>query len=215
MSLIILYKILFVIATYLFCSFPTAFVLYRIKAGEDIRTVGSGNVGGTNITRTMGTSMGILTIIIDMVKGFLPIMVLFFIFPDDLILLAVVAVTAVTGHIFSIYLKFRGGKGISTTYGVILGLCFMPFIDTSLWLRVIPAIVILGSWLIVFFISRIVSLASLVAAFVMPVSFYFSKHPVPVVIATICIFILIFIAHRDNIRRLIRKEEKRLKGKGA
>jgi glycerol-3-phosphate acyltransferase PlsY len=163
----------------------------------------------------MGTSMGILTIIIDMVKGFLPVMVLFFLFPDDLILLAVVAVIAVTGHIFSVYLKFRGGKGISTAYGVILGLCFMPFADIPLWLRSIPALAILASWLIAFFTSRIVSLASLIALTVMPLSFYFSKHPLPVVIATICIFVLTFIAHRDNIKRLIRKEEKRLKGRGA
>jgi glycerol-3-phosphate acyltransferase PlsY len=216
MNLIIFYKILFVILTYLFGSFPTAFVLYRLKTGEDIRKVGSGNVGGTNVTRTMGATTGVLTILIDMLKGFLPILVLYFIFPDDLILLAIVAVVTVIGHIYPVYLKFKGGKGISTTYGVVLGLSCLPFADDiSLWLRIIPAIAILGTWLVVFAISRIVSLASLLASTVMPLSFYFSKHPMPVVIATICIFAIIFFAHRDNIKRLIRKEEKRLKGRGA
>ena len=215
MNLMIFYKILFVILAYLFGSFPTAYVFYRMKTGNDIREVGSGNVGGTNVTRTMGVTTGILTIIIDIIKGFLPIFILYFIFPDDLILLAIVAVVVVVGHIYPVYLKFKGGKGISTSYGVILGLCCMPFADISLWLRILPAIVILLSWLIVFAVSRIVSLASLVAVVIMPISFYFAEHPFPVVIATICIFILTFIAHRDNIKRLLRKEEKRIKGRGA
>ncbi len=215
MVLIIFYKILFVIATYLLGGFPTAYVMYKLKTGDDIRTVGSGNVGGTNVTRAMGVTTGILTIIIDILKGFLPPLVLYFIFPEDLILLSIAAVVVVIGHIFPVYLKFKGGKGISTSYGAILGLCCLPFADIALWLRLVPAIAILGTWLIIFAVSRIVSLASLFAAIVTPLSFYFSGYPLPIVISSICFFVLIFIAHRDNIRRLIRKEEKRLKGRGT
>jgi acyl phosphate:glycerol-3-phosphate acyltransferase len=83
-----------------------------------------------------------------------------------------------------------------------------------IWLRLIPVLAVLVTWSIVFAASRIVSLASLSAAFVTPVSFYFSGHLMPVVIAAICLFILTFITHRDNIKRLARKEEKKLKVKG-
>lgn len=215
MDLLIFYKILSVILTYLFGSFPTAFVLYKIRTGKDIRSVGSGNVGGTNVTRALGSSLGIITIFADIIKGFLPVLVIYLVFPGDLILVSIVAVVVVIGHIFPVYLKFKGGKGISTSYGAILGLCFLPFVDSALWLRVIPVVAILLTWLITFAASRIVSLASLLASIVTPLSFYFSKHPIPVVIAAICFFVLTFIAHRDNIKRLIKGEEKKLKGKGA
>jgi glycerol-3-phosphate acyltransferase PlsY len=214
MYLIIFLKVLCVILTYLLGSFPTAFVLFKLKTGKDIRNVGSGNVGGTNVTRTLGAGLGILTIIVDMIKGFLPVLFVYLFFPDDLILMGIVSVVVVIGHIFSVYLKFRGGKGISTSYGAILGLCFLPFADLALWLRMIPAAAILFTWLIVFAASRIVSLASLFAAVVTPLSFYFAGHPLPAVIAAIFFFILTFIAHRDNIKRLIKREEVRLKGKG-
>jgi len=215
MDLLIFYKVLCVILAYLFGSFPTGFVLYKIRTGKDIRDVGSGNVGGTNVTRVIGRALGVLTIFVDIIKGFLPVLAIYFIFPEDLVLLSIVAVIVVVGHIFPVYLKFKGGKGISTSYGAILGLCLMPFIDSAPWLRVIPVVAILIAWLTTFAISRIVSLASLVAAIVTPLSFYFSKYPLPIVIAAICFFILTFVAHRDNIKRLIKGEEKKLKGKGA
>ena len=217
MVLIIIYKILFAIATYLFGAFPTGYIIYRLKKGGDIRTEGSGNVGGTNVTRTVGITAGIITIIADILKGFIPILVLYFIFPDDLILLAVAAIAAVLGHDYPVYLRFRGGKGISTSFGIIVGLCSLPFIciENALWLRILPIFLIIFTWLIVFAISRIVSLSSLAAAVATPLSYYFTKFPLPVVIAAICLFILTFIAHRDNIKRLIKGEEKKLKGKGA
>lgn len=215
MGIIVLYKILLVIFAYLVGAFPTGYVIYKIKTGGDIRNQGSGNVGGTNVTRTIGTGLGIITIIADVLKGFIPILVLYFIYPDDLILLSIVAIAAILGHDFPVYLKFKGGKGISSSFGVIVGLCSLPFVSgISLWLRILPIFVILLAWLIVFGISRIVSLASLSAAVATPLSFYFSKHPLPIVLAAICLSVLTFIAHRDNIKRLIRKEEKKLKGKG-
>ena len=159
--------------------------------------------------------MGVLTIIIDILKGFLPLLILYYVFPNDLIMVAVVAVVAVFGHDFPVYLKFKGGKGISTSYGAIIGLSALPFSDTVLWLRLLPIFIILVTWAIAFAASRIVSVASLSAAIATPLSFYFTRHPIPIVIAAFCFFLLTFIAHRDNIKRLIRKEEKRLKGKGG
>lgn len=215
MNMIIFYKIIFIIAAYLFGSIPIAYILYKAKTGGDIREQGSGNVGGTNIARTVGATAGVITILIDALKGFLPIMAVYFLFPDDLILAAITTVVTVLGHDYSIYLNFKGGKGIATSLGAIIGLCSFPFADITISIRILPMIIVLSLWLIILIIFRIVSLASLIAAVATPLSFYFSKYPLAIVIAAICIFILTFIAHRDNIKRLIKKEEKKLKRKGA
>jgi acyl phosphate:glycerol-3-phosphate acyltransferase len=215
MNMIIFYKIIFVIVTYLFGSIPIGYILYRAKTGGDITKQGSGNVGGTNVTRTVGATAGIITILADSLKGFLPIMAVYFLFPHDLILTALTTVMVVLGHIYSLYLNFKGGKGIATSYGAIIGLCVFPFADNTVLIRILPMIIILAVFLLFFIIFRIVSLASLVAAVATPLSFYFSKYPLEIVIAAIFLFILTFVAHRDNIKRLIKKEEKKLKRKGA
>ena len=215
MNIIIFYKIIFIIAAYLFGSVPIAFIWYKAKTGGDIREQGSGNVGGTNITRTVGATAGVITILIDVLKGFLPIMAVYFLFSDDLILVAITTIAAVLGHDYSIYLNFKGGKGISTSFGAIIGLCSFPFAGSTVLIRILPMIIILAVWLLIFIIFRIISLSSLVAAVATPLSFYFSKYPLAIVIAAIFLFILTFIAHRDNIKRLVKKEEKKLKRKGA
>lgn len=215
MTMTILIKILITIIAYLFGSIPTAYLLYKIKKGDDIRKYGSGNVGGTNVIRTLGTAWGLFIIIVDMLKGFLPILAVYLIYPDDFILLAAVAVAVVLGHVFPVYIKFRGGKAISTTFGVVAGISSLPFIMEPTWLRILPMFLALGVWILVFVITRIVSLGSLVAAAAVPACFYFTRYPLAVVIAGIFCAILIFITHRENIKRLIRGEEKRIKGKGA
>ena len=211
----ILIKILIVIITYLFGSIPTAYLLYKIRKGYDIRKYGSGNVGGTNVIRTLGTGWGLFIIIVDMLKGFLPILIVYFIYPDDFILLAAVAVAVVLGHVFPIYIRFKGGKAIATTFGAIIGISSLPFISEPTWLRILPIFLSFGIWLLVFAISRIISLGSLIAAASVPVCFYFTRYPLAIVIAGLICAILIFITHRDNIKRLVRGEEKRIKGKGA
>ncbi|HAJ94593.1 MAG TPA: acyl-phosphate glycerol 3-phosphate acyltransferase [Actinobacteria bacterium] len=215
MGIAILFKILIVLIAYLIGSIPTAYVLFRIKKGDDIRKYGSGNVGGTNIIRTIGTSWGVLTILIDAVKGFLLILLSYLIYPSDLVLVAVVSVGAVLGHIFPIYIKFRGGKAIATSIGVIIGICSLPFVLNPVWLRILPIFIILGTWGIVFAISRIISLGSLIAAIATPISFYFTGYPWVIVAITFLLALLTFISHRKNIKRLISGEEKKIKGKGA
>ncbi len=212
MGIDLFYKIIFVIAAYLFGSFPTAYVIYRLRKGDDIRKYGSGNVGGTNVTRTLGVSYGVLTIIVDIIKGFIPILVLYLIYhSQDLILLSVVSIAVVLGHDFPVYIKFKGGKGIAASFGVIVGVSCLPFMDNPAWLKILPFIVILGTWAIVFAIFRMVSLASSSGAVVSPIVFYFTGYGWPIVIAAICWSVLTFITHRENIKRLIKKEEKKLK----
>ena len=215
MTMTILIKILITIIAYLFGSIPTAYLLYKIKKGDDIRKHGSGNVGGTNVIRTIGTGWGLFIIIVDMLKGFLPVLAVYFIYPDDFILLAAVAVAVVLGHVFPLYIKFKGGKAISTTFGVVAGISSLPFIMEPTWLRILPMFLVLGIWGLVFVITRIVSVGSLIGATSVPVCFYFTRYPLAIVIAGILCAILIFITHRENIKRLIRGEEKKIKGKGA
>lgn len=212
---LLLCKISLVIGSYLFGAFPTAYVIHKIKKGDDIRKYGSGNVGGTNVTRTLGAVYGVATIIFDMIKGFIPILVLYFIYPEDLILLAIVSVAVIIGHDFPVYIKFKGGKGIATSFGVIVGVSSLPFLNNLLWLEILPIFIILITWVIVFLIFRIASVASLVAAIASPLAFLFTKYPLAIVIAAVCWSVLIFITHRENIKRLIEREEKKLKGKEA
>ena len=216
MDIAIIFKILLIIFSYLIGAIPVGYMVFMIKTkGGDIREQGSGNTGGTNVTRTIGAPLGVITILIDVLKGFIPLMIIYYIFPGDLVTLSIAALSAVIGHDYPVYLKFRGGKGISTSYGVIIGLCcFAVSGGHLLWLRLIPVFAVLAVWSVVFAATRIVSLASLTASVATPVSFYFSGHLLPVVIAAVCLLILNFIAHRDNIKRLVRKEEKKLNGKG-
>jgi len=213
MGIELFYKILIVIASYLFGSFPTAYIVHRAKKGGDIRNYGSGNVGGTNVVRTLGPGYGATTIIADIVKGFIPILVLYFIYPADLILLAIVSVAVIIGHDFPAYIKFRGGKGIAASIGVVMAVSFLPFIniaDSVIWVKILPFFIIFGTWAIVFVIFRIVSLGSLAAAVVNPIAFYFTGFVWPVVIASLCWSILTVITHRQNIKRLINREEKKI-----
>jgi len=215
MDINIFYKVGFLILTYLFGAFPTAYVIYKLKRGGDIREYGSGNVGGTNITRTIGVSNGVLTIIIDIIKGFLPILALYLIFPEDTILLAITSVVVVLGHDFPVYINFKGGKGIATSAGVIIGVCSLPFFDGAVWKELLPILIIVFVEFSLIGIVGIVSLASLAAAVATPLSFLFTGYPVEIVLSMLVLGILVFITHRDNIKRLIRKEEKKIRGRGG
>lgn len=205
-----LYKVLIVILSYFIGSIPTGYFVYKVKKGGDIRNEGSGNVGGTNVARTVGTLFGIVTIIVDAAKGFLPVTIIYLTFPHDYLLLLFVSVAAILGHDFPIHLKFKGGKGVATSLGIVGAVCLLPFSSRSLWLRLLPLAIILGVALVVFLATKIVSVVSLSAALVGPVSFYVSRYPLLVVISCIIWSAIIFITHRENIRRLVRGEEKRI-----
>jgi glycerol-3-phosphate acyltransferase PlsY len=215
MDILILFKILIVILAYLIGSIPTAYILFKIKKGDDIRKYGSGNVGGTNIIRTLGVFWGLFTIIMDVLKGFIPVLISYLIYPEDLVLAAIVSVVAVLGHIFPVYIKFKGGKAIATSFGVIIGVSALPFVSNPVWMRILPIFIILGTWGIVFAITRIISLGSIVAAAITPISFFITKYPWAIVIAGFFYGLLTIISHRENIKRLIRGEEKKIRRKGA
>jgi glycerol-3-phosphate acyltransferase PlsY len=179
---------LVIIAGYLLGSVPTGYILGRL-AGVDVRTAGSGNVGATNVARVVGKRVGILTLIADMAKGLIPVIVAREL---ELSLLPVAAVgfAAFLGHLYPIFLKFRGGKGVATAFGVFLGLAPLA----TLILTVVFTIVMAS--------ARIVSLGSIVTALASPVVLWFCDYSLVLVGMATLIAALIIIRHGTNIQRL-------------
>jgi len=191
-------EILLVLAAYIVGSIPTGLLLSKAVGGVDIRTMGSGNIGATNAYRTMGRKVGILTLIGDSLKGVLPVVAAnAFGFPDLVIALAGIA--AFLGHIFPLFLKFKGGKGVATALGV--------FIAVS------PVAVLcsLGVFSVVLYAWRFVSLASITAAAMMPVFIALIDRRPVVVAMSVVIAATVIIKHSDNIKRLKNGTENRFK----
>lgn len=194
----IIQEILLVLVAYIIGSIPTGLLLSKAVGGVDIRTRGSGNIGATNVYRTMGRKIGILTLIGDCLKGVLPVVAArAFGFPDQIIALAGVA--AFLGHIFPVFLKFKGGKGVATALGVFLAVSPLAVLCS------------LGVFSIVLFSWRYVSLASLTAAAMMPVfTALIDRKPV-VVAMSVVIAATVIAKHNDNIKRLRTGTENRFK----
>jgi len=210
MNIYLLYKILLVVFSYLFGSFPTAFIIYKANKGDDIRNYGSGNVGGTNVLRTAGPGLGILTIVVDILKGFIPVLIIYLFFPSSYILYILATVSVLIGHVFPVFLKFRGGKGVSTVGGMIIASCALPFSGANLILRLLPAVVIVLTVLVIFFITRVMSIGSIIAAVISPMMFFVCRYDKYVIIAATLWSIIVLIAHRENIKRLFKGEEKKI-----
>ena len=195
------------IAAYLIGSIPTGFLVARSR-GIDIRAVGSGNIGATNAVRTLGWTAGILVLLVDALKGWLAVVVaaplIASAFPggpaDYLRITAGVAV--ILGHNFTCWLRFKGGKGVATTGGVLAGL--VP------WTLLIAA----AAWAFGMAATRIVSVGSLAAAISLPIATWFTTHhDAGLTIVTGAMGVLAIYKHRQNIRRLLSGTESRLQFK--
>jgi glycerol-3-phosphate acyltransferase PlsY len=174
---------------YLLGSIPTGYIM-GLLAGVDVRASGSGNVGATNVARVLGKREGALTLLADAAKGFLPVFLASRLgFAVEQV--AVVAIAAFLGHVFSVFLKFRGGKGVATALGVFLGLAPL---GTGVLIVVFAG---------VFAISRIVSLSSMIAAAAAPFVFWLSSYPVVFVATSALVAVIILARHRANIQRLM------------
>ena len=183
---------------YLLGSLPVGLLLSRLK-GQDPRKVGSGNIGATNVMRASGKALGILTLVGDILKGLLPTWLAA---RAGLAgpLVAAVAFAAFVGHLFPIYLRFRGGKGVATALGIFIALSPLAvLIDIAVFAAVLYA------W-------RYVSLGSLVAAALMPVLLLVLRSPSPYVVLCLAMAILIFVKHAKNIGRLCAGTENRMGG---
>lgn len=191
--------IIFFILGYIFGSFPTGYFLVKAKKGIDIRDIGSGATGGTNVSRILGAKWGLIVGLLDVLKAFLPtILAKIFISPGWG--LALVAISPVLGHIFPIFLQFKGGKGVSTTIGTLLALFGWKF----LWILLFYAILYIS-------VFRITSIFSLSFSSVLPLICYYFQQSTPFLFLGFFLMIIIWHAHRENISRIKSGEEAKKK----
>ncbi len=190
--------IIFPIIGYLIGAIPFGLIISKM-VGTDVRTQGSRNIGATNVNRVLGKKLGFLTLVCDCLKGLLPMYLTTLVLPETgskELIVALTGVMAVLGHMFPVYLKFRGGKGVATGLGVFLFLS-PPVIAISL-VVFIAAVVITG----------FVSAGSLLASGFIPLWLYLLGASKTTIAAAVCIALLIWIKHHENINRLIHGEEK-------
>jgi len=182
------------LVSYLFGSVPFGYVFTKILLKKDIRNVGSGNIGATNVLRTGNKSLGYLTLVLDIAKAVVPVIFIKFNYPD---LVYISALCAFLGHLFPIWLKFKGGKGVATFVGILISI--------NIYYALVFGIV----WTLTFLISKYSSLSSLFASISIPIYLVITNQGN--IIFFIIMFVLIFYTHRENIKRLINKEETKSK----
>ena len=183
------------IISYLMGSIPFGFILTKIFLKKDIREIGSGNIGATNALRTGNKTIGYSTLVLDILKAVAPVVYVKIFYQD---FLYIASLCAFLGHVFPIWLKFKGGKGVATYVGILFAI--------NIYFGIIFTI----SWFITFFISKYSSLSSLVGAASIPIYLLILTQFDQVIFFTI-MFVLIFFTHRENIKRLINKEETKTK----
>ena len=194
---IFIYPIVVILA-YLIGSLSAAIITCKIMGLPDPRTTGSNNPGATNVLRIGGKKAAIFTLVGDLLKGLIPVVIVKFAFPTEPLLIALTALAAFLGHLFPVFFQFKGGKGVATALGCIIGL--------NLWV----ALCAFGVWLAIFIPTRISSLSALTAAIVAPVFLWLFDASISVVIAIIIMDILLIIRHKENIQRILKGEEKKM-----
>ena len=183
------------IISYLMGSVPFGFILTKIFLKKDIREIGSGNIGATNALRTGNKTIGYSTLVLDILKAVAPVIYVKIFYQD---FLYIASLCAFLGHVFPIWLKFKGGKGVATYVGILFAI--------NIYFGIIFTI----SWFITFFISKYSSLSSLVGAASIPI-YLLILSQFDQGIFFMIMFILIFFTHRENIKRLKNKEETKTK----
>ncbi len=179
------------IISYLMGSIPFGFILTKIFLKKDIRNIGSGNIGATNALRTGNKVLGYATLILDIFKAVIPVIYTKIYFPE---LIFVSSLCAFLGHVFPIWLKFKGGKGVATYVGILFSL------------NILFGVIFAISWAITFFLSKYSSLSSLIGSLSLP-AYLLITGQTNNVIFFIIMFVLIFFTHRENVKRLKNKEE--------
>ena len=187
--------LIIVFGSYLLGSIPFGFILTKIFLKKDIRNIGSGNIGATNALRAGNKLLGCTTLILDVAKAVLPVIYVKFNYPDYIF---ITSLCVFLGHVFPIWLKFKGGKGVATYVGILFSI------------NILLGVVFVASWGLVFLIFKYSSLSSIIGALSIPVYLLITNETNSVVFFTI-MFVLIFFTHRENIKRLKNKEESKTK----
>ena len=179
-----------IIFSYLLGSIPFGLILTKLFLKKDIRKIGSGNIGATNVLRSGNKLIGYLTLFFDILKAVIPVVYIKLNYPD---LIYISSLSVFLGHVFPIWLKFKGGKGVATYVGILFSI------------NLIFGFIFCISWLLVFILSKYSSLSSLVASLSVPLFLFFTNGEQ--IIFFVILFVLIFYTHRENIKRLKNKEE--------
>ena len=176
---------------YLMGSIPFGLILTKIFLKKDIRKIGSGNIGATNVLRTGNKLIGYSTLIFDIAKALIPVIYVKINFPE---LIYIASLSIFLGHVFPIWLKFKGGKGVATYVGILFAI------------NILIGVIFVTCWAIIFLISKYSSLSSIIASFSIPLYLTLVGKGYDVIFFTI-MFVLIFYTHRENIKRLKNKAE--------
>ena len=183
------------IASYLMGSVPFGLILTKIFLKKDIREIGSGNIGATNALRTGNKLVGYSTLILDIAKAIIPVIYVKINYPD---LIYIASLCAFLGHVFPIWLKFKGGKGVATYVGILFSI------------NIILGLIFVASWAIIFLLFKYSSLSSIIGSLSVPIYILITGQINNAIFFAI-MFILIFFTHRENIKRLKNKEESKTK----
>ena len=183
------------IVSYLMGSIPFGFILTKVFLKKDIRDIGSGNIGATNALRTGNKLIGYSTLILDVAKAIIPVIFVKINYPD---LIYIASLSAFLGHVFPIWLKFKGGKGVATYVGILFSINFLL------------GIIFVTSWGVIFLMFRYSSLSSIIGSISIPIYILITDQISNAIFFCI-MFVLIFFTHRENIKRLKNKEESKTK----
>ena len=183
------------IVSYLMGSIPFGLILTKIFLNKDIREIGSGNIGATNALRTGNKLIGYSTLILDIAKAIIPVIFVKINYPD---LIYIASLCAFLGHVFPIWLKFKGGKGVATYVGILFSI------------NLLLGIIFTASWGIIFLIFRYSSLSSIIGSISIPIYILITEQISNAIFFSI-MFVLIFFTHRENLKRLKNKEESKTK----
>ena len=183
------------IVSYLMGSIPFGLILTKIFLKKDIREIGSGNIGATNALRTGNKLIGYSTLLLDIAKAIIPVIYVKINYPD---LIYIASLCAFLGHVFPIWLKFKGGKGVATYVGILFSI------------NIILGLIFVSSWALVFLLFRYSSLSSIIGSLSVPIYILITGQINDAIFFAI-MFILIFFTHRENIKRLKNKEESKTK----
>jgi glycerol-3-phosphate acyltransferase PlsY len=183
------------IASYLMGSIPFGLILTKLFLNKDIREIGSGNIGATNALRTGNKLIGYSTLILDIAKAIIPVIYVKINYSD---LIYIASLCAFLGHVFPIWLKFKGGKGVATYVGILFSI------------NIILGLIFVVLWVFIFLLSKYSSLSSIIASISVPIYILITGQINDAIFFAI-MFILIFFTHRENIKRLKNKEESKTK----
>ena len=186
--------LIIIVTSYLLGSIPFGLILTKLFLNKDIRNIGSGNIGATNVLRSGNKLIGYSTLLLDILKAILPVLYVKFYYPD---FIYISSLSVFLGHVFPIWLKFNGGKGVATYVGILFSI------------NLIYGLVFGITWIIIFLVSKYSSLSSLLGSISIPVYLFFVNSDQ--IIFFIIMFVLIFYTHRENIKRLKNKEESKTK----